>query len=113
MFLLSGIHKFQGFSSTVNGFMDKTGLSNNISTLAILLAAILQVTASSIIMYESYYDTGKYRKIAKLSCYALAVFTIAATLIYHFPPTGKTYYPFISNVTTFGALLLLAKNFDD
>lgn len=113
MFLLSGIHKFQDFKSTVNGFMNKTGSNNNVSTLAILFAMVLQIAASSIIMYESYYDTGKYRKIAKFSCFALAGFTIGATLIYHYPPTGKTYYPFISNVTTFGALLLLAKNFEN
>ena len=111
MFLLSGIHKFQGFDTTVKGFMGITGLNQRISHIAILCAALLQIIAPLLIMYESYTNTGKYRNYAKLSCFALAIFTVAATLIYHYPPTGKTYYPFISNVTAFGSLLLLAEQF--
>ena len=112
MFLLSGIFKLQGFEETVKGFMSKTGLEKNISTIAITGAALLQIAAPLIIMHESYFKTGKYRKYAKLACFALAIFTVAATLVYHYPPTGRTYYPFISNVTTFGALLLLAEDFN-
>lgn len=112
MFLISGIYKFQGFDATINGFAGKTGLDVSISTIAIAMAAVLQITAPLVIMYEAYYKTGKYRKYAQLSCYGLAGFTVMATLIYHYPPTGNTYYPFISNVTTFGALLLLAEHFE-
>ena len=112
MFLLSGFHKFQGFDETVKGFITKTGLDKNISTMAITGAALLQIAAPLIIMHESYFKTGKYRKYARLACFALAIFTVAATLVYHYPPTGRTYYPFISNVTTFGALLLLAEDFN-
>lgn len=108
MFLLSGINKLQDFGNTVNGFMGKTGLTVGIAQIAIIAAAMLQLSGSSIIMYESYNQTSKYSKMA---CYGLAAFIVAATLIYHFPPTGSAYYPFISNVTTFGALLLLAEQF--
>ena len=111
MFLLSGIDKFKNFNPTVAGFVDKTGLSSNIATWAITGAALLQLVAPLIIMHEMHFKSGKYKKHAKMACFALAVFTVAATLVYHYPPTGRTYYPFISNVTTFGALLLLAEQF--
>ena len=38
----------------------------------------------------------------------LIIFTILATYLYHFPPSDKEYYPFMSNVTTIGGLSLLA-----
>lgn len=111
MFLLSGIHKYIDYNATVRGFMGKTGLNIGISSLAIVSAMFLQIISPLIIIYESHINTGEYRKYAKWACYSLAIFTLMATLIYHFPPFGKTYYPFISNVTTFGALLLLSENF--
>lgn len=111
MFFLSGISKIQGFDPIVKGFMDKTGLGVNIAKLAIVAAGLLQLVGPGIIVYESYTETGQYRKHARIACFALAAFTVLATLIYHFPPIGSTYYPFISNVTTFGGLLLLADQF--
>ena len=111
MFLLSGVYKLQGFEETIKGFIVKTGFNKNVSTIAIIGAALLQIVGPLIIMHESHFKTGKYRKYARFACFSLAVFTVAATLIYHYPPIGKNYYPFISNLTTFGALLLLAKDF--
>lgn len=113
MFLLSGYYKVVGFDKTVNNFMKNTNFNLTTSKLAIIGAALLQLTCSVIIMYEAYFETGTYRKHAYYACYALAFFTVLATLIYHFPPSGMKYYAFISNVTTFGALLLLANQFKD
>ena len=39
---------------------------------------------------------------------SLIIFTIKATYLYHFPPYGKEYYPFMGNLTTVGGLSLLA-----
>jgi hypothetical protein len=111
MFLLSGLYKIRDFQPTINGFINKTNLSQNLSTIAISGAAILQIAASAIILYESFEGKGTYRMEAMYSAYALAVFTVLATIVYYFPPYGRNYYPFISNVTTFGALLLLARAF--
>ena len=109
MFLISGIRKFMEFSSTVNGFVIKTGATQTVAQILILAAAVLQVASAAIIMYKAY--KGEKDDIARKACYALALFTVAATGVYHFPPTGKTFYPFISNVTTVGALLLLADKY--
>lgn len=113
MFILSGFFKIKDFDSTVSGFMVKTGLDSNLAQPAIMLAACLQIIAPLIINYQTYKPKAPYRKWANYSAYALALFTILATLVYHFPPKGSTYYPFISNLTTFGALLMIAMQFED
>lgn len=112
MFFLSGIGKINNFDKTAKGFAKRTKLSNNISLLSIGIAALIEIVAPLIIMRAIHTNKDNHRGEAKLACFALAIFTVAATLIYHYPPTGSTYYPFISNVTTFGALLLLADQFN-
>ena len=76
---------------------------------AILIALLLQIVGSAIILYSAY--TEEYEEYAYYSAIALAGFTVLATLIYYYPPTGKNYYPVLSNTATFGALLLLALQF--
>ena len=48
------------------------------------------------------------KEYAILSLVALAIFTVWATYIYHFPPFGMTFYPFISNTSAVGGLLAFA-----
>jgi hypothetical protein len=48
------------------------------------------------------------KEYAVLSLVTLAMFTVLATYIYHFPPIGMTFYPFISNVSAVGGLLAFA-----
>lgn len=111
MFFLSGIDKIVNFYPTVNGFVGKTGVPETLAVIMIAMAALLQICAPVSIIYSTV--TGKYVTVAKAACFALALFTVAATLVYHFPPYGRTYYPFISNVTTLGALLLVAKTLEE
>jgi len=110
---LSGINKIITFEATVNSFKKRfiQDLPQNFYVLAIILVIILEIFAPLKIMYSLH--TKKYRKYAYYSCLALAVFTVLAILIYHFPPEGAKYYPFMSNVTSFGALLLLSTYFKD
>jgi uncharacterized membrane protein YphA (DoxX/SURF4 family) len=112
MFLLSGMIKINTFQSTIKSLMKRTKLNNNMALIAIIIAIAIEVICPLLIMYDAYTKNEKNKKNAKYSCYILAVFTITATLIYHYPPVGSNYYPFISNVTTLGALLLLAKQFN-
>lgn len=122
MFLLSGIYKVIDFDPTVTGLMDKLqqvwniSLNTQVAKVAIVIAAIIQIVCPMIIMWTwtwTWTSSGHsdLSKKAKWACLTLAGFTVGATLIYHFPPYGRTYYPFMSNVTTFGALLLLANSF--
>ena len=49
--------------------------------------------------------------LAYFSSVGLAGFTVLATLIYHFPPTGGEYYAFMKNLTATGSLMLLSTLF--
>ena len=113
MFMLSGYFKLTSLGPTSQGLLGKLPWLPQWAGLPlIVMAALLQLVAPALIVYDSYMkENGGDRlpfKLGSLSSLALAGFTVLATLVYHFPPLGRTYYPFISNVTTLGALLLLA-----
>ena len=112
MFFLSGMIKINTFQSTIKSLMKRTKLNENMALIAIIFAITIEIICPLIIMYDSYTENEENKKYSRFSCYILAIFTVIATLIYHYPPRGTQYYPFISNVTTVGALLLLAKQFD-
>lgn len=105
MFLISGIYKIIDPTLSMKKLANckLVNLQNSKFLLAIIiLAGLWEIIASTFIYIGS-------KKQQVNGCYALAVFTVLATLLCHFPPVGFTYYPFISNVTTLGGLLCLAK----
>ena len=108
MFAISGVEKIQNFDSTVSSVSDKlSSISSQDLIKGIVIAVIaIELLAPTIIAFSVITDRAK--SLAVLSALSLAIFTAAATYLYHFPPTGKAYYPFISNVTTFGCMLLIA-----
>ena len=70
--------------------------------IIVFLAGLWEIIGTLLIFKEN-----KQHNIVGI--YSLVVFTIIATLLCHYPPKGKDYYPFISNVTTVGGLLCLAE----
>ena len=112
MYILAGINKAINFESTVNGFKNVFLIKNlpkSFYKLTILLVIILEIFAPLTILYSL--QTDKYNYMANLSSISLAIFTILATLIYHFPPVGSEYYSFMKNLTATGSLLLLSTLF--
>jgi uncharacterized membrane protein YphA (DoxX/SURF4 family) len=113
MFFASGFHKLMSITETASGFqkiMVKFGvefIKIDAYKLVIVLAAIWEIVAPIVLVYSGT-NIKKYKKEGIISSLSLVVFTVLATLIYHFPPVGAQYYPFISNLTTIGALLLVA-----
>ena len=104
MFLISGIYKLYDPSLSMKKLSNCSlfPLDNQkVLMVVIIMAALWEIIASLMV----YYGT---KRQSIIGCYLLAVFTILATLLCHFPPYGYTYYPFISNVTAFGGLLCLA-----
>ena len=73
------------------------------------MVVALEIVAPIMILYSI--QTHELSEIACLSSIGLAVFTVLATLIYHFPPKGANYYAFMKNLTATGALLLLSSHF--
>ena len=112
MYFLAGIDKIMNFNTTVKGFKKMffiKKLPNVFYQLAILLVIIIEVIAPIVILYSIQTNTYDYE--AYISSISLAIFTVLATLIYHFPPKGGEYYPFIKNLTATGGLLLLSTVF--
>ena len=116
MFFASGFQKLMSITETAVGFQKRIVnfgiefINIDIYKLIIVLAAMWEIVAPIVIVYSGT-NMIKNKKKGIISSLSLVVYTILATLIYHFPPVGAQYYPFISNVTTIGALLLVAYTF--
>jgi hypothetical protein len=72
---------------------------------------LLEIVGPFIISLYSYNSNPILYTYAKLSLLGLIVFTLLATLLYHFLPFGSNYYSFMSNLSTLGGLLLLYQHF--
>jgi uncharacterized membrane protein YphA (DoxX/SURF4 family) len=111
LFFVSGFQKIKDFMKVVKGFMNKTKIPLLLSKIIISVVILLEIVAPFIIALYSYNSNPKLYTYTKLSLLGLILFTILATLIYHFPPTGSNYYSFMSNLSTLGGLLLLYQHF--
>lgn len=112
MYFIAGVNKFLHFNATVKGFKKlffMKNLPNIFYQLIIALVVILEIVAPITILYSI--QTQELSKLACFSSIGLAIFTVLATLIYHFPPKGANYYAFMKNLTATGGLLLLSTFF--
>ena len=107
LFTLSGLKKIQDINGTAKFLQDKVkiNIDFNLYKLAIIGVIILQIFGPLLILYHFY--TKSYKKYAMVSVNLLILFTIVATIIFHFPPIGKEYYSFMSNLSTIGGLMLV------
>jgi uncharacterized membrane protein YphA (DoxX/SURF4 family) len=107
LFLLSGINKAKNITGTAKYLQSKVKVNVDFSLykIAIISAIILQILCPLIILYHIH--SKKYKKYAKLSIDLLILFTIIATLLFHYPPVGKDYYSFMSNLSTIGGLMVV------
>jgi uncharacterized membrane protein YphA (DoxX/SURF4 family) len=116
MFFLSGLNKIFTFELSVGSLKNKLSwnLDNNFYNLAIIAVILIEIFAPVIIVY--YAQTKNInKKYAYVSVLSLIGFTVLATIIYH-PPNFSNYMksiPFLSNITTIGGLLLLAKTINN
>jgi uncharacterized membrane protein YphA (DoxX/SURF4 family) len=111
MFLISGINKVLTFDDTVLSLKNKVNyeLSDNLYKLAIVVVILLEIIAPIIII--RYAINNDYKEWAYYSVIGLIIFTILATIIYHFPDftNYKKSIPFWANISLLGGLLLLMK----
>lgn len=112
LFFISGFYKIKDFIQVVKGFMNKTKVSFTLSKIIITCVILLEIIAPLIISIYSYNYNPVLYTYTKVSLLGLIIFTILATLIYHFPPFGTNYNSFMSNLSTLGGLLLLYKFFN-
>jgi len=102
--------KIAGFAKKTKGLSKKTGFPYPINELGMLGVILLEVVGSLIIV--SYFwgqkDIFGIRLEKEYMEYLVKIyllFLIVVTFLYH-PPTEQL-IPFLSNVTTFGGLLLI------
>ena len=107
LFFLSGFNKIKDFNQVTKGFVNKTKIPLFLSKIVISGVILLEIIAPLIITLYSYNLNKSLYPYTKLSLIGLIIFTILATLIYHFPPIGSNYYSFTSNLSTIGGLILL------
>ena len=112
MYFLSGINKANNFLSTVKGFQYMfflKKLPEYFYYLTIVGVILLEILAPIVILFSLYTNT--YTEYAYYSSIGLALFTVLATLIYHFPSNKSQYYAFMKNLTATGSLMLLSTFF--
>ena len=102
MFVLAGIRKLRNPSFDAKRLQERLPLPENIMFYVIILAGLWELV-SVFALFQ------KNKETQLMGVYSLIVFTIAATLLVHFPPKGMSYYPFVSNLAAVGGLLALAK----
>ena len=75
----------------------------------VFVTGVTLTVAPLLVVYSTLTRERLWKKIGMWAALALAAFTVIVTLVFFFPPTkARTYFPFISNVTAFGGLVLLA-----
>jgi hypothetical protein len=111
MFIYSGVMKIIGFTKKTKGLEKKTGLPFIINQLGMVSVILLEIFGSLLILaYFLGNPLGSIinKDMIKLICQIYMLFMVVVTFLYH-PPTDKL-IPFLSNVTTFGGLLLIYNN---
>lgn len=110
MFFMSGLNKMMTLDKTIDNLKTKLNIDDNLAKIGIYIVILLEVLAPILIIY--YIMTKEYKDYAKYSVWALIMFTIVVTFIYH-PPDFSNYYKslaFWANVSLVGGLLLLQKS---
>ena len=107
MFIYSGLNKIINFNKKVLNLKKKTNLNYPINELGIISVIILELIGSLVIIYY-FFEGDIDKQIIKRVSELYLVFLIVVTLLYH-PPTDKM-IPFLSNITTFGGMLLIYNN---
>ena len=110
MFFASGFDKLFNYSKVVNGLNNRLGSLMPFSVYKILIAfaILIELICPMVIFYSSLVRNKKNDRYAMFASVVLIVFTVFATLFYHFPPTTSAkYYPFMSNLSLVGGLCLM------
>jgi uncharacterized membrane protein YphA (DoxX/SURF4 family) len=111
MFFLSGIGKIKDFSKVSKSLRKRFPLKLPLVffKIAIICVIILLSGGSSFILYSTF--TGEHKKISSYIILLLIAFTIAATLLYHFPKPNNKNIPFWNNISLTGGFVLLLRSF--
>ena len=109
IFFMAGLNKIRNFTETAKGLMKRVPfltsfLPDSFFFLIIALVILLEVLVPLMMVYSAM-TTGTY---VRHGASALFIFTLLATVLYHFPPTRSEHrMPFLYNMAIMGGLSLL------
>ena len=108
IFFVSGCNKAQNLKGVAQGLHNKIPLLHkNLCHLAIIGVVILEVLAPIFILTAIF---GYYKFLGFYSCYAIIIFTILATILYHYPNKKENFHPFMRNIAIIGGFIALSKH---
>ena len=114
MFFVSGVHKLFHFDKVVSGLDKRLGdlAPMGVYKLLIVAAILIELLCPPMILYSALRRNARNDRVGFYCSITLIVFTVMATLFYHFPPTTSAkWYPFMSNLSLVGGLGLMATVF--
>ena len=109
MYFVSGLSKIKNFTPVSAGLAERILVGLPLAKFIIILVILLELLAPLVIVASDLNPTTENRKYKVIAAWALAGFTVLATILYHLPPVGSNYYQFMSNITALGALVLLGE----
>jgi len=105
-YLMAGFNKLTNFKSTCEGFAKKFANLAPFAPIIIALVVMIEIIGPLAMLYSASNPYTMY-PYGKIGSWSLIIFTILATLMYHFPPTQKEHrMPFIRNVSLIGAFMI-------
>lgn len=116
MFFVSGFDKLFNFDKVVTGLnkrlVDTLPLPFVVFKFLVFCGMMIELVCPIVIFHSSLNRTKANDKRGVYASLLLILFTVLATLFYHFPPTTSSkYYPFMSNLSLVGGLGLMTAVF--
>lgn len=107
IFVLSGVKKLLNININAIELHSKIslGIPLYFYKIFIVIIALFEIIGPILIIFSS--GSENY-EVADHVTILLIIFTILATVLYHFPPFKKEYNEFMKNLSLIGALLLLS-----
>ena len=113
MFLFSGFTKVISMGkSEAHRLTNRYDTSETQSAIVVFLGGLWELIGALLVLYGVWYHQARSdeKPFVVLGCKLLALFTVAATLMFYTYPFKQL--PFLSNMTSIAGLLLLAKVYE-
>jgi uncharacterized membrane protein YphA (DoxX/SURF4 family) len=113
MFFTSGLDKIMNYTKVVNGLEKRLNKTIPYTSILIMCAIVIEIICPLVIFFCIWKRSKQNDRKGMYASIILMMFTVMATLFYHFPPTTSAkYYPFMSNLALIGGLGLMTLVFN-
>lgn len=111
LYLLSGFNKALNFIPTVELTQTKFPIKLPLWFFKLtIVGVIILLTIGSLLLIVNTF-TNKFNKLAFYTTICMILFTIMATLMFHYPPVGADKYHFQKNLSIIGGFFIILGDF--